>query len=100
MLIVSFGVTQKVQLILLVTETHGWGEIVISSNLLALLLFFLRVSFRLIAQHFFLGLVCNNPGASSGKTLKNIERRSSLSKAACITVNFSLQKGIRFGSKC
>lgn len=39
MLIVSFGVTQKVQLILLVTETHGWGEIVISSNLLALLLF-------------------------------------------------------------
>lgn len=40
LLIVSFGVTQKVQLILLVTETHGWGEIVISNNLLALFLFF------------------------------------------------------------
>lgn len=49
--------------------------------------FFLRVSFRLIEQHFFLGLVCNNPGASSGKTLKNIERRSSPSKAACITLS-------------
>lgn len=59
--------------------------------------FFLRVSFRLIEQHFFLGLVCNNPGASSGKTLKNTERRSSPNKAS---ISFTLQKGIRFGSKC
>lgn len=61
--------------------------------------FFLRVSFRLIEQHFFLGLVCNNPGASSGKILKNIERRSSPSEAA-ITMSFSLQRCMRFGSKC
>lgn len=60
--------------------------------------FFLRVSFRLIEQHFFPGLVCNNPGASSGKTLTNIEGGSSLSGAA-ITTSFSLWKGIRFASK-
>lgn len=36
--------------------------------------FFLRVSFRLIEQHFFLGLVCNNPGATSGKTLKKYRK--------------------------
>jgi len=55
--------------------------------------FFLRVSFRLIEQHFFLGLVCNNPGASSGRTLKTIERRSSPSEAAITTSEFLSSEG-------
>lgn len=59
--------------------------------------FFLQVSFRLIEQNFFLGLVCNNPGASSGKTLENREKRSSPSEA--VTTAEFLQNGTRCGSK-